>query len=73
MRNALALLITAITLLLAEQLLAQGCCTAGSPSLGSLQTGLLRNQQLGISAAYEFTRLAAKPKSAIFRWNSATA
>jgi hypothetical protein len=58
MRNALALLITAITLLLAEQLLAQGCCTAGSPSLGSLQTGLLQNHQLGFSAAYEFTRLA---------------
>ncbi|MGH7455102.1 MAG: hypothetical protein ACRENG_27350, partial [bacterium] len=57
MRNVLAFLVAALTLFLADQLAAQGCCTAGSPSLGSLQAGLLRNHQLGFSTAYEFTNL----------------
>ncbi len=57
MRNIPVFLLAASTLLSTKQLAAQGCCTAGSPSLGSLQTGPLQNHQLGFSAAYEFTKL----------------
>ncbi len=57
MRTVFIFFFAATTLFWMEQLAAQGCCTAGSPSLGGLQTGLLRNHQLGFSAAYEFTRL----------------
>ena len=38
-------------------LLAQGCCTAGSPSLGTLQTGLTQKNRFVISLSVESTRL----------------
>ncbi len=42
-----------------ENLSAQGCCTAGSPSLGGLQTGLSPAGRMTYALTYESTRLAS--------------
>jgi hypothetical protein len=58
MRQNILVSMIAIAFLSSPRLSAQGCCTAGSPSLGGLQSGTDKKGQLKYAMAFEVTSLA---------------